>query len=180
MRKYRLTIFWLAISTSTFCQQLKGQRFVEITVAKVDGLRQTNKMGLSIGLNRGKVINRRLSRQWGMSYLRKDYSIVNQPIPVETMAVGYAFNRTLFHNKGASGFLTLGGVGGYQLINRSNAFLDNVSYQLTNQNKGIIGGETKLCLLLASTISVYAQTLWFPTSDVQRFHTLLGVSIRIY
>lgn len=180
MKRYHLTMFWLAISTTTFCQQLKGQRFVEITVAKVDGLRQTDKGGLSIGLNCGKVINRRLIRQWEISYLRKDYYVLSQAVPVETISIGYAFNRTLFQNKGVSGFLTLGGVGGYQLINRGNAFLDNVSYQLTSQNKGIIGGETKLSLLLASTISVYAQTLWFPTSDVQKFHSLLGVSIRFY
>jgi hypothetical protein len=180
MKKYWLTMFWLAISSTTYCQQLKGQRFVEIALTKIDGLRQTDKGGLSIGLNCGKVVGRLLSRQWEMSYLRKEYSIVNQSIPVETIAIGYAFNRTLFQNKGVSGFLTLGGVGGYQLINRGNAFLDNVSYQLTNRNRVIVGGETKLSFLLASTISIYAQTLWFPTSDVQKFHTLLGVSIRFY
>lgn len=170
----------MAISTTSFCQQLKGERFVEITVAKVDGLRQTDKGGLSIGLHRGKVINRRLIRQWEISYLRKDYYVLSQDIPVETIAVGYTFNRIVFQNKGVSGFLTLGGVGGYQLINRGNAFLDTVSYQLTSQNKGIIGGQTKISLLLASTISIYAQTLWFPTSDVQKLHSLLGISIRFY
>jgi hypothetical protein len=72
----------------------------------VDGLGQTDKGGLSIGLHRGKVINRRLIRQWEISYLRKNYYVLSQAVPVETISIGYAFKRTLFQNKGASGFLT--------------------------------------------------------------------------
>ena len=177
MRIYVTAFMWLAFNLTSFCQQLKGQRSLEISIAKIDGLRSTDNSGFNIELNRGKFIGNRLIRQWGIAYLRKDYAVLKQNLPVETMTIHFAMDRILFQQKGIAGLVTLGGVGGYQLINRGKSILDDSAYQLTNQNRLIVGGKAKVSLIVASTISVFTETLWFPTSDVQKFHFALGASI---
>ncbi|MBB3842365.1 hypothetical protein FHS57_006396 [Runella defluvii] len=177
MRIYVTAFMWLAFNLTSFCQQLKGQRSLEISIAKIDGLKSTDNLGFNIELNRGKFIGNRLIRQWGIAYLRKDYAVLKQHVPVESMTIHFAMGRILFQQKGITGLVTLGGVGGYQLINRGKSILDDSAYQLTNQNRLIVGGKAQMGLTVASTISVFTKMLWFPTSDVQKFHFALGASI---
>ncbi|WP_028524424.1 conjugal transfer protein TraO [Runella limosa] len=177
MRIYVTALMWLAFNLTSFCQQLKGQRSLEISIAKIDGLRPADNSGFNIELNRGKIIGNRLIRQWGITYLRKDYSVLKQDVPVESTTIHFTMGRILFQQKGIAGLVALGGVGGYQLINRGKSALDDSAYQLTNQSRLIVGGKAKVSLIIASTVSVFTQTLWFPTSDVQKLHFAMGASI---
>ena len=56
MRIYVTAFMWLAFNLTSFCQQLKGQRSLEISIAKIDGLRSTDNSGFRRELKREKFI----------------------------------------------------------------------------------------------------------------------------
>ncbi|MDV4111524.1 conjugal transfer protein TraO [Elizabethkingia anophelis] len=175
-------ILTIALNSKTFAQQMiPGQTGVEFSYSVFPKSSEMQNYTLSAGL---VSYLRNGHYFFGLAeYSRKCYEYTNYNIPIDTflMSGGYSFYVWGDFMRNVNLNLGIGGLAGYEQVNRGNELLYDGS-MLTATDNFIYGANGKLSIESYLTdhfvFLVNGQLRFLKNSQMAQFHSLLGVGIR--
>lgn len=166
---------------------LKGQRFTQLTVSRVDrfsGGLTGNNIGYAGEVTFGKYTRNLNAWPITLGYMTKDYLVAapssELKVPLEQFYAtgGYQFKWYRSPNRLFFVTSTLSALAGYELVNKGKYFLYD-STGLAARSRFKVGGDMGLDVEYYNVVLGVKQR-WNPTSRVQPFHTFIHLGYRFH
>jgi len=188
MRKFIVAIIMSLILTGQAHAQryLPGQKGIQVKTGFVDGFTLDKKDGQAFFGGIGLSTYTQNGNRWVLEaeYLQKNHQYRNRLLPVSQITAEGGYYFKFFSDPGKTVFLSVGAsaIAGYETINRGKELLFDGA-RITDKDNFLYGGaasfeiEAFLTDRLVLLVNVKERALL--GSDVNKFHTQVGVGVRI-
>lgn len=185
----KITLILCLIVTVSFSSQaqrlLKGQKGIWIS-AGVPISKHTKPDTDNFSLSAGLTYTTQNANYWcfGVNYMRKGYKYRKQIVPVENLLLESGYMLNILADGGRNVLLNVGlsGVVGYEVINESEAFLDDGATLLDKDSFVYgVGGQIAIEGFVTDNLMLFAKakTAIFWGSDMGKFRPQTSVGIRV-